>query len=78
MDSVSKTSHRPRSIHGDARRVEACGERGKQQIHLGFVFPIFKHCLFNYLRLIFVKSATLDGPVFYLYVEKDARMVCPS
>lgn len=43
-----------------------------------FAFSIFKHCLFNYLRLIFVKSVTLDGPeipVLYLSVEKDAGAV---
>lgn len=43
-----------------------------------FVFPIFKHCLLNYLCLVFVKSATMDGPetpVFNLCVEKDTRVV---
>lgn len=46
-----------------------------------FVFPGFKHCLLNYLCLIFVESATLDGsetPVFYLYMKKDAGMVMLS
>lgn len=63
---------RPR---GDAGGAEAHREPSSK-CTWDFVFHNFKHCLLNYLCLIFVKSATLDGPetlVFYLYVDKDAR-----
>lgn len=67
----------PHSAH-DLQERQRHTERGvNSKITWDFVSPVFEHCHFNYLCLIFVKSATLDGlgtPVFYLCVEKDTRV----
>lgn len=55
---------------------------GRGRFTRGFVFPIFKHCLLNYLPLIFVKSATLDDPdaqsSVCLWRRRPLRQQCPS